>query len=181
MATLQNAEHVLTDIVADPLDADAFAAFGDVIEVSDRPEVRIINEGNTSRYHDLAALTLDADGGIPAISIFRSQPQTMPVSIHSMERHPLSSQAFFPLGEQPYLVIVAPKGAFDPLAIRAFIAQPGQGVNYHPGTWHHYSLALNSVSDFLVVDRIVTATTDDANCDEVDLPQPILISCRRQD
>jgi len=38
-------------------------------------------------------------------------------------------------------------------------------VNYHKGTWHHYSLALGGVSDFLVVDRI----SDDQNCDEVRL------------
>ncbi|MFT4819480.1 MAG: ureidoglycolate lyase [Candidatus Pseudothioglobus sp.] len=180
MATLNNTQHVSSTIVATALNAEAFTPFGDVIEVSDRSEVRSINEGHTSRYHDLADLTLDADGGIPAISIFRSQPQTMPVIIRSMERHPLSSQAFFPVSKQPYLVIVAPKGEFNPLRICAFIAQPGQGVNYHPGTWHHYSLALNSVSDFLVVDRIVTATTNDDNCDEVDFSQPILVSLERQ-
>lgn len=178
---MNDAEHVSPDILAYPLDADAFAPFGDVIEVSDRPAVRIINEGNTSRYHDLAALTLDANGGTPAISIFRSQPHTMPVSIRSMERHPLSSQAFFPLSEQPYLVIVAPQGEFNPLAVRAFIAQPGQGVNYHPGTWHHYSLALHSVSDFLVVDRISADDSSDGNCDEVEFPQPILVSHRQHD
>lgn len=178
---MSNAKNVSTGIVALPLDADTFAPFGDVIEVSDRAEVRIINEGHTSRYHDLAALTLGAEGGIPAISIFRSQPHTMPVSIRSMERHPLSSQAFFPLSEQPYLVVVAPQGEFDPLAIRAFIAQPSQGVNYHPGTWHHYSLALHSVSDFLVVDRIDSGKSSDDNCDEVDFVQSVLVSHRQQD
>jgi ureidoglycolate lyase len=105
----------------------------------------------------------------------------MPVSIRSMERHPLSSQAFFPLSEQPYLVVVAPQGEFDPLAIRAFIAQPSQGVNYHPGTWHHYSLALHSVSDFLVVDRIDSGKSSDDNCDEVDFVQSVLVSHRQQD
>jgi len=28
-----------------------------------------------------------------------------------MERHPLSSEAFFPLSNRPYLVVVAEKGA----------------------------------------------------------------------
>ena len=173
---MNNTDHAPLTITVAPLDAEAFAPFGDVIETSERCEVRTINEGNTSRFHDLAALTLDADGGTPAISIFRSQPHTMPVTISSMERHPLSSQAFFPIGEQPYLVVVAPKGDFSPQAIRAFIAQPGQGVNYHPGTWHHYSLALQSVSDFLVVDRIVAVDENDENCDEVAFQQAITIS-----
>lgn len=82
-----------------------------------------------------------------------------------MERHPLSSQAFYPLGNSPYLVVVAPPGELDPSAVVAFVAQSDQGVNYHKGTWHHYSLALGGVSDFLVVDRI----SDDQNCDEVRL------------
>lgn len=82
-----------------------------------------------------------------------------------MERHPLSSQAFYPLSTFPYLVVVAPTGELDPSAIVAFLAQPNQGVNYHRGVWHHYSLALAGISDFLVVDRI----SDDENCDEVRL------------
>ena len=41
----------------------------------------------------------------------------------------------------------------SPDDLRAFLAQPGEGVNYAPGTWHHPLLALNEVSDFLVIDR----------------------------
>ena len=174
---MTNTAKPATHIIAQPLSAEAFSPFGDVMEAADRFEVRVINEGHTSRFHNLAALTLDADGGTAAISIFRSQPHALPVAIRSMERHPLSSQAFFPVGPQPYLVVVAPPGKFEALKIRAFIAQPGQGVNYHPGTWHHYSLALNSVSDFLVVDRI----GPDENCDEVEFPQPIMIDQPQQD
>ncbi|MEX0298360.1 MAG: ureidoglycolate lyase [Kordiimonas sp.] len=33
------------------------------------------------------------------------------------------------------------------------MADAGQGVNYHKGTWHHYCLALGKTSDFLVIDR----------------------------
>lgn len=84
-----------------------------------------------------------------------------------MERHPLSSQLFFPLGDNPYLVVVAPQGEFDPQDIRAFVAQPNQGVNYHPGVWHHYSLALNEPSDFLVIDRLSPGERGNENCDEI--------------
>ena len=62
-------------------------------------------------------------------------------------------------------MVVAPPGELDPSAIVAFLAESDQGVNYHKGTWHHYSLALGGVSDFLVIDRIA----DDQNCDEVRL------------
>ena len=38
-------------------------------------------------------------------------------------------------------------------AVRAFQAGPGQGVNFAAGTWHHFNLALDGESDFLVIDR----------------------------
>jgi len=56
--------------------------------------------------------------------------------------------------------------------LRAFIAQPDQGVNYHAGTWHHYSLALQGQSDFLVVDYVDLGE----NCDIMDLPQPLQVT-----
>ncbi len=77
-----------------------------------------------------------------------------------------------PLSENPYLIVVAPKGGFDETLIKVFQAQPGQGVNYHAGTWHHYNLALNAPSDFLVIDR----GGADMSCDEVNLKNPFLIN-----
>jgi ureidoglycolate lyase len=105
---------------------------------------------------------VDANNGRPAVSIFRSTPLPCPLVIHKMERHPLSSQAFIPLTDNPYLVVVAPPGKFDRNRIEVFVAQSHQGVNYHRGTWHHFCLALNDVSDFLVIDR----SGDGNNCDE---------------
>ncbi len=154
------------------LTASSFARFGDVIELSSAKEERLINDGNTRRYHDLAELSLDKDGGIPLISIFRSTPLAMPLELTSMEYHPLSSQAFYPLSNQPYLVMVAPPGELDESKIEIFLARSNQGVNYHPGTWHHYSLALNCVSDFLVIDR----GGPEENCVEANLSKPIIIT-----
>lgn len=146
-----------------PLSAAAFAPYGDVIEASDDAVQKIINYGHTIRFHDLARLDLDAEGGQPLVSIFRSTPLPRPIAVKVMERHPLSSQAFYPLGHHPYLVVVAGKGEFDANALKAFLAAPGQGVNYHKGVWHHYSLALEAVSDFLVIDR----GGKEKNCDEI--------------
>ncbi len=152
-------------LVAEPLTADAFVPFGDVIEASGAAVQKAINYGNTTRFHDLAALDLTAQGGKPGVSIFRSTPLEMPVTVKVMEYHPLSSQAFVPLSARPYLIVVAPKGPFDASALRAFVASGEQGVNYHPGTWHHFSLALEAVSDFLVIDRIADEA-DSVNCVE---------------
>jgi ureidoglycolate lyase len=154
-------------LTPEPITAENFAPFGDLIEVGENP--LLINYGFTERHHDLARLDLTEQGGRPLLSIFRSRPLPRPLRLNIMERHPLSSQAFMPLGDQPYLVVVAPAGPFDPQALRAFIAGPGQGVNYARGTWHHFCLALNAPSDFLVIDR----GGEGSNCDEVDLRVPV--------
>ncbi len=146
-----------------------FAPFGDVVEA--RGQAKSINYGQTKRYHDLASIDTGAKNGQTLVNIFRSIPQSLPVNIEIMERHPLSSQLFMPLSDNPYLVVVAPKGELDESQIKVFLASPNQGVNYHAGTWHHYSLALDGISDFLVVDR----GGDGANCDEVMLSQPVII------
>lgn len=136
-----------------PLERIAFAPFGDVIEISAGAEQREINYGTAIRYHDLARLDLMAGQGRPIVSIFRATPLSLPIVVKVMERHPLSSQAFVPLGSVPYLVIVAPPGPFDAALLQAFVASPHQGVNYAAGVWHHYVLPLERVSDFLVIDR----------------------------
>ena len=154
-----------------PLTAEAFALYGDVVEMSDAVEHFPINYGYTERYHDLAGIDVQAQEGRPGASLFRSQPLPLPVTIEILERHPLSSQLFMPLSPQPYLVVVAPAGELKEETIEVFLAQPGQGVNYRAGTWHHYCLALNAASDFLVIDRLGGGD----NCDEVTLKSPFHI------
>ena len=71
-----------------------------------------------------------------------------------MERHPLGSQAFYPLHERPFPVVVAPPDTTpDPEDIRIFMTNGRQGVNFHPGVWHHYQLTLEQDSDYIVIDR----------------------------
>lgn len=153
------------------LSQEAFAPFGDVIQVDDANNHFSINQGFTERFHDLAKVDVLAENGRPGISIFRSTPLSAPVEIRLMERHPLSSQAFIPMGDSPYLVVVAPPGELIPDEIQVFTATANQGVNYHAGTWHHFCLALNHVSDFLVIDRL----GEGKNCDEMALEHSFLI------
>jgi ureidoglycolate lyase len=140
----------MREITPEPLTADAFAPFGDVIEASEGAEVIPINYGWTPRFTALTEVSVG--DGQAIISLFRSRPLT-PLVLKVFERHPLGSQAFMPLQGRPYLVAVAPPGPFDPAAIRVFRAAATQGVNYARGTWHHFLLALDAESDFLVVDR----------------------------
>jgi ureidoglycolate lyase len=87
------------------------------------------------------------------LSIFRATRWPQPVEVRMMERHPLGTQAFFPLSPDDWLVVVAAgerPGADD---LRLFRARGDQGVQYARGVWHHPLLVLAERQDFLVVDR----------------------------
>jgi len=139
-------------LAIEPLTREAFAPFGDVIELEGAKQIPI-NLGTTIRYHDLAKVDVTDEGGRTLVNLFRGQPRALPFEITMMERHPLGSQAFIPLNDKPYLVVVAPAGELDESKIRAFVTSGWQGVNYAKGVWHHPLLALGEVSDFIVVDR----------------------------
>lgn len=159
-------------LVPQPLTAAAFAPFGDVIESADA--FSVINSGTTQQFADLAQVQVSDAGGAPRVSIYRVAPYELPLPLRMLERHPLGSQLFMPLHGERFLVVVAPRGdRIDPGAVRAFVTNGRQGVNYRPGTWHHPVIALGDRSDFLVLDR----TGPGANCDEFPLdPQALLLA-----
>jgi ureidoglycolate lyase len=149
-------------LAVEPLTSVAFQAFGEVIEAP-RDGGRPANDGTAQRYDDVAALVLTAGGGQPQLSLFRVCPGNLPLECRNLERHPLSSQAFVPVGAARFLVVVAPAGgpAPDAAGTRAFLARGGQGVNYRPGVWHHPVLALDAETDFVMVGR----ADDGHDCD----------------
>lgn len=134
----------------EPLTAQAFAPFGDVLEPGG--ENFPINGGMVDRYNDLARIELD--GGRLGISVGHGRPYALPLDLPMLERHPLGSQAFIPMSEEPFLVVVAPDEGDRPGRPRAFLTAPGQGVNYLRGTWHAPLTPLARVSNFLIVDRM---------------------------
>lgn len=155
-------------LTLEPLTSEAFSAFGQVISADLDGNSFLINEGSTRRYHDLAEVEIAGDAKA-GISIFRGDARTLPMTITMLERHPRGSQAFIPLNQRPYLVVVAlPLNDKEPdlSSVRLFYAEGHQGVNYARGTWHHPLLALKQQSDFLVVDRIGIGH----NCDEFYFP-----------
>jgi ureidoglycolate lyase len=170
-----------SEIAVEALSAQGFAPFGQVIEAAGAAAHWPVNEGTAERFHDLARIDTAAQGGRPLLSIFRAQPRTLPMRLVSVERHRLGSQAFVPMMTMRFLVVVAAAGPPPrPEALRCFIAQPGQGVNYAPGTWHHALIALDGGGDFMVIDRgagVDDATepdSDEPDCDEHTLEGPEL-------
>ena len=150
------------ELTAQPLTPEAFAAFGEVID-SRSSEHFMINAGRTRRHHDLARVEVAGESPRVLISIFVSQPVTVPLELTFLERHPLGSQAFMPLHEEHFLIVVAPPGdVIDPAEVRAFITDGRQGVNYRTGTWHAIQSVLEREGGFLVVDRGGAGH----NCDE---------------
>lgn len=140
------------EICIEPLEAGTFAPFGDVIEMQNEPTV-VINRGMCDRYSDLASLDF-ADNGRAGISLFHGRPYTLPLTLDYVERHPIGSQAFLPMSADPFLIVVAEDEEDVPLKPRAFISTPGQGVNYHRGTWHGVLTPLERPAVFTVIDRI---------------------------
>ena len=135
-----------------PITKENFSKFGDMITTANIKPIEI-NDGYAKRFDRIANLNTSQDNGETIISIFSALKRTFPMKIDMMEKHPLGSQAFIPMKQTTFLVLVAPEGNKPDLnKIEAFIIPQEIGVNYNPGTWHFPLIATEDMN-FLVVDR----------------------------
>ena len=135
-----------------PITKENFSKYGDVITTKDIKPLEI-NDGYAKRFDGIANLDTSIDGGETTICIFSALKRSFPMKINMMEKHPLGSQAFIPMQETTFLVLVAPKGGKPNIdEIESFIVPPHIGVNYNPGIWH-FPLISTKDMNFLVVDR----------------------------
>jgi ureidoglycolate lyase len=139
-------------IIIEPLTKAAFAPFGQVLTTEGAHHYPI-NKGRTERFHDLATIELGGEDARPLISIFRGHPYALPLTLDMVERHPLGSQAFMPLHQRPFLVIVAPDQNGIPATPLAFLTEPGIGINIARNVWHGVLTPLEAAGEFLVIDR----------------------------
>src|SRR5947207_7720544 len=118
------------EIIPKPLTKEAFAPFGDVIDIP--------TEAGRTYYEDaLGNLRTEAK---PSLSLSLKPPTPeRPLTSELMERHEFSSQTFIPVDVARWLIVVAPhapahagKVGPDMAAAVAFIATGQQGVTYKP-------------------------------------------------
>lgn len=154
-------------IKLEPLTAEAFKAFGDVVEI-EGAEHFPINQGTVERHNDLATVDIGGEEGRTLVSIVTCNEQSsLPYTLPLIERHPLGSQSFIPMSNVPIVVAVAePSESPQPEQIRAFISNGFQGVNYHRNVWHMPMLFLDKDQRMIVVDRGGKGN----NCDELPFP-----------
>ena len=132
------------EIIPEPLTKEAFAPYGDVIDVP--------TEAGRRYYED--ALGNLRPGAHPSLSVsLKSETPDRPLRADLLERHEFSSQTFMPLDVARYLVVVAPhaaEGGPDIARVKAFVANGRQGVTYRPNTWHHGLTVLDRPGRFAV-------------------------------
>lgn len=158
-------------LVPKPLTSERFAPFGDVIEsVVDRTAA--MNAERFERFDDLCRLDMSDDGRV-AVSIARCRvASALPYRLDMVERHPLGSQAFVPLGPCRMIVVVAPpEESVEASDLCAFVTNGRQGINYHRGTWHMPLIAFETGQEFLIMDR----ATDQPNCDMHSLDESVML------
>src|SRR5690606_17313448 len=108
------------------LEAAAFAPYGEVVAAASARQTYAINEGSSLRFHDLARIE-PGPGGRAILSIFRCRAEDgSPIRIRMMERHPLGSQAFVPIGGGPRRGGVPPPGDTGTPARIAALRPPGR-------------------------------------------------------
>lgn len=160
----------MREISTHTLTAAAFAHFGDVIEARGAPD-KLINQGLCGRFHDRARLDFGPEGRA-GLSLFDAQPRALPYLLEMVERHPEGSQAFIPMHDAPFLVIVAEDAGGTPASPHAFLTTGAQAINLHRNIWHGVLTPLAAPGRFAVVDRIGPG----ANLEEFWFPEPYLVT-----
>jgi ureidoglycolate lyase len=131
-------------VMAQPLSREAFAAFGDVIDIPD-------TAGRT--YYDDALGNLRPGARASLSAILKAETAERPLRADLLERHEFSSQTFVPIDVARWLIVVAQHAATggpDLAGVHAFLASGKQGVTYKPNTWHHGLTVLDRPGRFAV-------------------------------
>ena len=134
----------MTDLVARPLTAAAFAPYGQVLAAP----------AETGRHYWGPQIENRRPQAGLDFSLSTIPASDLPLKLRLFERHAFSAQVFMPLDVARYLVTVCPdtgQGRPDTARAVSFVAPAGLGVMYAAGTWHHPMVALERAGRFAVV------------------------------
>ena len=158
----------LPQVIAEPLNAEAFRPFGQVFEAPLQPGRNSFNEilenSRANASVDLSIVTIG-----PLVNL--------PMRATALERHPYSSQTFIPLRVTRYLVIVAPDkpdGSPDLDRVRCFLANGRQCVTYRRGIWHHDMTVLDETAEMAIL-MWCDGSDDDEEVLDVHTPFTVLL------
>lgn len=158
-------------LACQPLSADAFSPYGEVLNLFAPPD-RTINQGTSGRLDLPAGLDLAGDQGQAVLAVFHALAQNPEGPCHMLERHQRGSQTFVPLtGARCRLLVALGQGQPDLGTLKCFEVSGQQGFTLHKGTWHHPLMALDNGA-FLVLER--RGPTED--CEIHSLPLSVRLS-----
>jgi len=97
-----------------------------------------------------------------SVSVINIKFSDKPLSIDVFERHQHTSQTFFPLDVERYLVVVAPNKSNLPdlERMKAFIIPGTIGINYYLGTWHSPLQVLDRSGTFAILMYLFETESD---------------------
>ena len=160
----------LSDVLAVPLTRSNFDIFGDVID-DQCDATREINEARFDRYDEICEIDIADHQPLCISMVCCRAPTQYPICIDVIERHPLGSQMFVAMSDQPMFVCVAPADSvFDISNLMAFVTNGRQAINYRRGVWHMPLIGTVSGQQFLVVER-----SGQGNFDVQRLTQEVLL------
>ncbi len=168
-------------LLVEPLTAEAFAPFGDVIETAHGAAGpsggEAVNAGTSRRHEAVPALDLHRHGARAVLAVYEAAARALPVQAREVERHQLSDQVFLPLGAARRCVVVVARADSEPspAALRAFVTDGRQGVRIRAGTWHHGLISLDAGAWAVIERRALDGAVD---CDVRPLSEVVTLTGR---
>lgn len=132
-------------VTPQPPDPVAFAPYGHLLTPPDMP-------GKRHFYSD--PIHQRPNASVPVLHVNHVLPQSFPIAVSGIERHPFAAQCFFPLDVSRYVVMVMPSdetGAPIPDQALAVLMPGTLGVIFNPGVWHLGATVLDRSGHFTVL------------------------------
>ena len=140
------------NLILKEITKENFSIYGQLISTKN-VKGEDINTETTKSFFDLADIEILGKNKQCRINFFKTKKRQFPLEINMLENHPFSSQAFIPLQNTFFIVVVAPTSKIPDLnLIEAFKISSEEGINFKPKIWHFPLIAIEE-SNFLTIDK----------------------------